>query len=736
MRYLPKAGLLFAALVMTSLFFGFFKSVVHAQSTVCSASTNPTSIAANTEADLEITVNNSSPVVEGASTSVLGLYDATIEWIRITAPSGTTIVQDVSDGDWAGATEGGSVTLEGGTLSAGSSVSFVLTVQTGANLVYSDQWTVEASIEPGGGGTIATCGIGAVSRLPVISGISLNISSTGASISWTTDVAADSTVEYGTTTSYGSSKYDGTSTTSHSLSIGGLNASTTYYYKVKSTSSGGTGEVGGNSFTTGAAGTSTTTTTTGTTTTTTATTTATPKDTTPPSIMISTDFSEPFEQAPTIEGKATDPSKIIKVEYSTDGGVNWLPAEADNLGEKTVDFEFTPELFEDGSYEIIVRALDVEDNEGKSKVNILVIDRLPPLVGGGLFAIGPQILFPDSGSIVTLAGIDTSVVFASSGGATSIKIVSDDYDFGLSKNSENGLWYGNLNFKDPGTYDLTARSIDGAENETERAVGRVVVLAPGKVLPEDGGSIPQSKVLVYVKDPILGTFSLWDSSAWGQENPQNLKEGGNYRLVLPPGTYYLQVQAHGYKALKTNIFSLEKTTPIVSTLTLSKKKTIKIGPFEIPLFDFGQTSGQINTDYEIPKVRDLLVGKELPNFQIEGLERKIDSTSFNGRATLISILSTWHPQSSAQIKILGELGEELEANIIVVMAQDSPSKVRVFAKRGGYEVDMASDRDGELISALGVSSLPANYFVDRRGVISQVKSGIITKEEIIDALLD
>src|SRR3990167_2323349 len=217
--------------MVTSLFFGFFKSSVHAQSTVCSASTNQTSIAANTEVNLEVTVNNSSPTVEGVSTSVLGLYDAMIVWIKITAPSGTTIVQDVSDGDWAGATEDSSVTLEGGTISSGSSASFVLPVQTGANLVYSDQWTVEASIEPGGGGTIATCGICAVSRLPVISGISVNISSTGASISWTTDVAADSTVEYGTTTSYGSSAYDATSTKSHGVILAGLSSSTVYYYR-------------------------------------------------------------------------------------------------------------------------------------------------------------------------------------------------------------------------------------------------------------------------------------------------------------------------------------------------------------------------------------------------------------------------------------------------------------------------------------------------------------------------
>ena len=722
---MPRIFVAFLLSFIVFLIFLISSSPVAALS--CEVEISPLEVASGSSSNLNFSITNGGP----ESFILIHIQSPDLEYFRIDGGSASGWSASVQN-------QGELIAFSGGTLATSQTQTFSVSV-----FALQESEGLSFAVGPSAdGSSFGTCGgqmsVSAVpgSSIFSVSSLAVSASSTSATISWTTSEVASSNVSYGTTSAYGSTAGSDDLVTSHSVSITGLSASTTYYYQACSTNEGEQQVCSGqNTFTTSAAGSSTTTTTTGTTTTT-ATPTPAPKDKTGPAVLLTTSFEKPFEQAPTIEGKAVDLSKIIKIEYSTDGGDNWLPADSTDLGEKTAQFEFTPELFEDGNYEIIVRAFDVEDNEGKSKVSTLVIDRLPPLVGGGLFAIGPQILFPDSGSIVTLAGIDTSVVFASSGGATSIKIVSDDYDFGLSKNSENGLWYGNLNFKDPGTYDLTARSIDGAENETERAVGRVVVLAPGKVLPEDGGSIPQSKVLVYVKDPILGTFSLWDSSAWGQENPQNLKEGGNYRLVLPPGTYYLQVQAHGYKALKTNIFSLEKTTPIVSTLTLSKKKTIKIGPFEIPLFDFGQTSGQINTDYEIPKVRDLLVGKELPNFQIEGLERKIDSTSFKGRPTLLSILSTWHPQSSSQIKILGELGEELEANVIVIMTQDSPSKVRVSAKRGWYELQMASDRDGELISALGLSSLPANYFVDRRGVVTQVKSGIITKGEIQDSLLD
>jgi hypothetical protein len=69
----------------------------------------------------------------------------------------------------------------------------------------------------------------------VISSVQANpVTSTGATITWTTDTAADSTILYGATSSYGSTAYNGTLVTSHSLSLSGLTPNTTYHYKVQS----------------------------------------------------------------------------------------------------------------------------------------------------------------------------------------------------------------------------------------------------------------------------------------------------------------------------------------------------------------------------------------------------------------------------------------------------------------------------------------------------------------------
>jgi len=72
--------------------------------------------------------------------------------------------------------------------------------------------------------------------LPVISNIVVSgITTTSVGITWATDQLSDSLVEYGTTTSYGSSLKDSILTTSHSIILSNLIPATTYHFRVTST---------------------------------------------------------------------------------------------------------------------------------------------------------------------------------------------------------------------------------------------------------------------------------------------------------------------------------------------------------------------------------------------------------------------------------------------------------------------------------------------------------------------
>ena len=95
--------------------------------------------------------------------------------------------------------------------------------------------------------TPATGGTGGGTSGPAISGVSANsITTTGASIAWSTDVSSTSQVEYGTSTAYGTmTTLNSSMVTAHSVSLTGLTANTAYHYRVRSKNSAGTESISG-----------------------------------------------------------------------------------------------------------------------------------------------------------------------------------------------------------------------------------------------------------------------------------------------------------------------------------------------------------------------------------------------------------------------------------------------------------------------------------------------------------
>ena len=92
----------------------------------------------------------------------------------------------------------------------------------------------------GSGGTV-TVSAPPDTTAPTISGVGASsITVSGATISWTTNEASDTQVDYGPTTGYGSSTVLASAlVTSHSANLSGLQASTLYHYRVKSRDAAG-----------------------------------------------------------------------------------------------------------------------------------------------------------------------------------------------------------------------------------------------------------------------------------------------------------------------------------------------------------------------------------------------------------------------------------------------------------------------------------------------------------------
>ncbi len=154
--------------------------------------------------------------------------------------------------------------------SGGSRVNAMYVDSSGTNVYVTGYLTATVDFDPGAGTANLTSNgdldsfvvrLGPDIVSPIITSVgSSNITNTSATINWTTDEASTSMVEYGTSTSYGSSTpYEDIMivppVTSHSINLTGLNSCTTYYYRVKSNdSSSNLGISNGSSFSTSGCG--------------------------------------------------------------------------------------------------------------------------------------------------------------------------------------------------------------------------------------------------------------------------------------------------------------------------------------------------------------------------------------------------------------------------------------------------------------------------------------------------
>lgn len=704
----------------------------------CTATVSPSTVQTSTDTNFSFSVTNT-----GAGT---------VNFIKIGAPSSNFAMENYGVPGWNVTGNNSFAELSGGSVTSGSTFNFSYHAISGSVEATSANWQVstnDGSGEVACTGSLGTAISGVADRTApyITSDIVLSgISGTSVTVSWITDENSNSSVEYGLTENYGLVKSDAAMVTSHSITINGLSANTTYSFMISSSDASGNTTINEqNTFTTagvaGEVGSTVVVTVNTTTTSTVLSPTPTPRplvDTVAPVVNISNDFSKAFKIAPTITGKAVDGGAVnvgvVSVDYSLDGGKNWLPVDSvDNVGKKSVSFEFTPVGLDDGNYLIKMRAKDSTGNIGLSKTYTMVIDRLPPQVGGSMFTLGPMILKPDSsGNIYSVAGMEMKVILSAVGGPITMDLFYDSQKFSLSKNEESGLWSGLIKIDKTGNFQLTNKSVDGAKNETDRKMSTVVTLDPGKITDENNKTISKAKIKIYTFEKSRNDFTLWEAEPYLQTNPQLTDENGNYRLILPSGKYFLEVEMKGKRKLRSEIFELQTATPINQNFSLEKAlfwgnwwaKTVSVNLVN----SRGVNSQEVKSDS---------VGKMIPDFDLSTQGNEFSSTSILGKPTVITFISSWEPQSSDQLLELDQFKSENDGvNVVAVVTQESISKVDIFKKIGGYKIPIIADPDGILVMPFNLGSLPTHIFVDRKGMIKNINVGFLDESNLFNRILN
>jgi hypothetical protein len=663
---------------------------------------------------------------------------SSIQRITITRPSEEFTINGATGESW-----NASNSSEEAVYIRGGAVSPVVYIDalSGSNDASLADWIVTASDDIGGADPVDCTGGDLSSEIsgapaagdttgPVISSIFVSgLTTADATINWTTDEPATTQINYGLN-EIDESFVSDTLTTTHSVVLDNLQAGLTYYYFLSSKdASDNETTTGTNTFVTKSVpviapnitsvakpGSS---------------------DLIPPTITFN-QVSGVFQSAPTFSGSASDNIALASLEYSVDGGKNWLPAEeVVGLGSAAAQYRFSPVNLEDGDYLVLVRAKDTSNNAAVSEVQTVTIDVLDPYIGGYVLYAGSQPLYPNSdGAILAVANTELDMSINAIGGATSVSVTAkhtesqQEATFSLVDQGSDNLWTGKMLFAKAGVYHVAATSRDGGGNSSTREIVTIRVQAPAAIT--DGGQpVSGATVRVFYQDIETKTWNVWDGSVYSQTNPMVVDDAATYSFLLPEGTYYLKIEASGYRPTLSNIFEIHQPTVVGTNAVLKKRPGFSIGGLQLRL---PWPSFKPTLHLEPDATSTGVVGKQvdLPPFSLKRSDgQTVSSISILGKPTVLSLVSPWSLTARQQISILDSLPQD-QVNVIAVGSGQNISRLTGYARLAGFDAGLVADTENQLINGLPSGLTPTTYFIDRQGVVKSMSSKVLSEQEIIN----
>jgi len=443
--------------------------------------------------------------------------------------------------------------------------------------------------------------------------------------------------------------------------------------------------------------------------------------TTPPAVSLTGIGPSPTNNTtPRFTGQASSAlGSVVRAEISLNGGATWLPA-----AYAGGSFGLSAQKLEDGNYQVVARATDNAGNTGRSGALTLVIDTIPPVIGGGVQAFGPQILAPNANNSVSMvAGAETTIAVSMKGGVTGAQIQTADGSFALEPQSGTDLWVGKVKFDKEGEKELVVSAVDGANNKTERLFNTLLVQKKGAVADKTTGTkITDAVISVYYFDTISRQWILWDGKSFGQENPQKTGGDGTFSFMVPSGKYYAEITAPGYRTTQSEILTLTGTSTLNFDLAMRANSGFTL-PFSPPdTIAVSINANQVST----ARATVLEIGSAAPDSKgVIGLAK------YKGKKLLLTFLAPWSPLSQDQALILSGLNSD---ETLAVALQESEARTQAFMQRGGYTFPVAADPEGRTAADYNVTILPQHYVIDAQGTVREVVAGVLSKDEILTKL--
>jgi len=126
------------------------------------------------------------------------------------------------------------------------------------------------------------------------------------------------------------------------------------------------------------------------------------------------------------------------------------------------------------------------------------------------------------------------------------------------------------------------------------------------------------------------------------------------------------------------------------------------------------------------------IGSEAPDFTLKDLSGKeIKLSDLRGRPVMLNFWATWCPPCRSEIPTIADLykGTHKEANyeIVGVATQSDDQTVKAFTQEFGMYFPVVLDAGSNVTSLYHVLPIPTSFFIDKDGIIRDMRVGIVDR---------
>ena len=133
------------------------------------------------------------------------------------------------------------------------------------------------------------------------------------------------------------------------------------------------------------------------------------------------------------------------------------------------------------------------------------------------------------------------------------------------------------------------------------------------------------------------------------------------------------------------------------------------------------------------------VGKLVPDFELDTLDgQTVVLSQLSGTPVLLNFWATWCGPCRHEMPYLQQVYEDWPGDELVLLTiniGESPSQVAEFMQGQGLSFPVLLDSQGEIAEKYGIRGIPTTFFIDKDGIIQDIRIGAFQSKAEIESSL-